>query len=355
MMDWKDFWFANKWATNSFLQQKFGIQRHDYENYFRTRPGLKDLRDKFSYSSNKTNSKDLSNIFSNVWSYYWEEESGISPTVCDKDFVEICIKFTQNIIRNSSVSFILDSKYFNRLPGADAWRSSGYTYLSYYFLNYEPTASRLKRLSVIPEMFRDTKLSNISLEDATRFLDHIYIYFYKDLSDSSSERNIIAAKERFFYSFNEPGYFTSADAQAFGFSTTIPFSYTEVKSRLKFTYGVELGFDDSPSLSWNKSKLQNLYPDLDFSKCMLCDAPSPDFHHLLFRSEYPELTYHRENVVPLCSNSHNAITRNKDPIMAAMYRECISKWKVAESGDKVKAFGHLLAQFHDRATGKNTT
>jgi hypothetical protein len=350
-MDWKDFWFANKWASNSFLQRKFGITSYDYENYFRNRSGLKELRDRFTHSNENLRAEELSLIFSDVWEYFWLEESLQKLPETDKEFLEFCIKYTQTELRNSPLSFLVDHKYFAKLPEAKSWKASGYTYLSYFFLNYEPTASRLRTLFAIPEMFRDTTLSGLSLEEATRFLSHLYLYHYKGLSESSADKSVRAAKERFYYSYKETGYFHYREARALGYSTTIPFNYAEVKERLKFTYGVELGFVDTQSLMWSKRKFKEIHPDLDLEKCAFCNAPRPDLHHLLFRSEYPELTYHRENIVPLCSTSHNAITRNRDPILNAVYRDCVAKWKAAAEGEKINVFSDILRHFHNSATG----
>ena len=353
--DWKTFWFENKWATSSFLIKKFGIQRYDWSNYFRDdlRPGLKKLRDEHSYKRQDIKPEELFDIFADVWAFYWEEETKEDLPVDAEDFVKFCLSFRLSKIKGSNVSFLIDPRYVRRLPDFKDWEDNGYTYLSYFFLNFEPTASRLNDAKIAPEMFQNTTMSHLNINQAVDFLSNLYLFHFIDLSKAATDRKLKAAKEQFYFRYNETGFFHLKEARKLGFSTTIPFSYIEVKTRLRSNYAIELGLESAESATWSKQKYLSLHPKFDGNNCLFCDAPNPDFHHLLQRAIYPELTYHPENLVPLCSTSHNAITRNKDPILTSTYRQCIEHWKAAPEGSKAEVFYDLLGRFHDLATGRS--
>lgn len=352
--DWKTFWFENKWATSGFLIDKFKIKRYDYDNFFNDnqRDDIKKFRDKHSYKRQDIKPKELRNIFADVWAFYWEEEIKEDLPVDADEFVKFCLNFRGLKIRDSNVSFLMNPNYVKRLPNFKDWEDNGYTYLSYLFLNFEPTASRLATAKIVPEMFQNTTLSQMTRDQAVDFLNDLYLFHFKGLSNNTTDRKLKAAKQQFYFCYKDTGFFNSREARKLGFSTTIPFSYIEIKERLRSNYAIELGLESNESATWSKQKYLDLNPKFDGDKCLFCDAPNPDFHHLLQRAIYPELTYHPENLVPLCSTSHNAITRNKDPILKSTYRQCIKHWKAAPDGLKAEVFNDLLSHFHDLATGR---
>ena len=354
--NWKTFWFENKWATSSFLIDKFGIKRHDYDNFFNDnhRPGIKKLRDENSHKRQNITPKELFAIFADVWSFYWEEEAKEALPVDEEKFIRFCLSFRQSEIKGSNVPFLISTKYLKNLPDFKDWEDNGYTYLSYLFLNFEPTKSRLATAKIVPEMFQNTTLSQMTRDQAVEFLNYLYLFHFIGLSKDTNDRKLRAAKEQFYFRYKETGFFQSREAQKLGFSTTIPFSYSEIKSKLRSNYAIELGLENSDSFSWSKQKYCELNPNFVGSHCHFCNAPNPDFHHLLQRAVYPELTYHPENLIPLCSTSHNAITRNKNLRLASSYRQCIEHWKSAPEGSKVEVFYELLHRFHDLATGSLT-
>ena len=80
-----------------------------------------------------------------------------------------------------------------------------------------------------------------------------------------------------------------------------------------------------------------------------------DLHHLLLRSEYPELSHDVENVVPVCVQVHAAITRDT---LGDGFRQAYSRaqkaWLKASSGGRTVRFDEVMSLAHRETIGFST-
>jgi hypothetical protein len=80
-----------------------------------------------------------------------------------------------------------------------------------------------------------------------------------------------------------------------------------------------------------------------------------DLHHLLLRSEYPELSHDVENVVPVCVQVHAAITRDT---LGDGFRQAYSRaqkaWLKASPGGRTVRFDEVMSLAHRETIGFST-
>jgi hypothetical protein len=68
-----------------------------------------------------------------------------------------------------------------------------------------------------------------------------------------------------------------------------------------------------------------------------------DLHHLLPRKDFPQFTYHPENVVALNPQVHSLITRKKWSEKAGKeYEGAIRAWQEAPEGQKLQVFDNIM-------------
>jgi len=82
---------------------------------------------------------------------------------------------------------------------------------------------------------------------------------------------------------------------------------------------------------------------MNLDNCKYCRLSPVDLHHLLPRSDFPTLTYHPENVVPLCIQTHGLITRKKwSSDLREKYVSAIRMWRAADEGKKADVFNQVM-------------
>jgi hypothetical protein len=345
-LSWKEFLFVHPWATKAVVTHYHpDIEDYDLNNYLRTHPDIKLRRDGFDPS--KLEGEPLLRVFEMIWAFYLTENAGGEISSDSDEFVRYCLKHTTDNVKRSSVGhLLLNSNYFGVLPEAEDWKSKGYTYLAYFFLNLDPTAARLKSLGVFPEMFTQTRVRDTSITANVYFVKQLYLKFYVKLYHPLLRSDALA-KEYYFHHWNDTGFFTSKHGRAYGWVAKMG-PWVTLKEQLRDEFGRELGFIKSDAEVWRSSVFREQNPSLKLDKCMFCGRPHPELHHLLPQRDYPSYVYHPENIVPLCADSHSLITHMsaRAEHLDAAYRSSIKNWLEAKAGEKAQCFHGVLADIH---------
>lgn len=80
-----------------------------------------------------------------------------------------------------------------------------------------------------------------------------------------------------------------------------------------------------------------------------------DLHHLLERSQYPDLMYEFANVIPLCTMVHTAITR-KSFIQEIQnsYKQAQRDWLKISQVQKAGVFDEIMHRMHEEIYGSRS-
>ena len=106
--------------------------------------------------------------------------------------------------------------------------------------------------------------------------------------------------------------------------------------------------------NWSSGEYRKRNPDLALNRCKYCGIQPVDLHHLLPRNEYPSLTYHPENVIPLCVQIHGLITRKKlAKEQLKKYQSAIKKWRFTKDGRKTAVFDGVMKELHQSIYGSD--
>ena len=140
----------------------------------------------------------------------------------------------------------------------------------------------------------------VGRQDAVGLVKHIYLCF---LGPSVSD-DVDELKRRLVLRHRENGFITAAVLRQYGMSALhlnrhgVP----ELVRAVAREFADELGLETKPATQWNAEAFRRDNEDTDWTLCRYCGRKPVDLHHLLLRSEYPELTYDPDNVVPLSAN-----------------------------------------------------
>ena len=349
MSDWKKFYRENKWAPSRLLVEKFGIKKHDIDNWIR-KPEVRLILNRRKWKPSKGQSpEDTSDTLQAAWKYYILEERGWSLE--NEDIVK---KLLGLRTPPSPFSFLTESKYLSKLEGYEKWRRQGFTRVAYAIYNIYPGKKFCDERHIIPELFFQTHTKNSTRQDIVRVAEHIYLWFFQKLHTDRPEV-VNGAKEEFIAMHKENNFLNQRFLQEYGISANhfAKHSYVSVIEELAFNFRRDLGLlDAQETLNWNKDKYIRQNPERDFAKCNYCTVTTVDLHHLLSRKERPDLAFNKENVVPLCTAAHTEITRNRlSDGMKILYKTAEVDWICAPSGEKIAAFDDVMQKIHEVVYG----
>ena len=308
--DWKDFLLKYKWMSYGRVHDLYGIKRHDFDN-FRRKPEVRAVLDPWRVSLQQPPER-LRAILKNAWEYYLTQVLPIDFDSSPRSWVPELLAVRN--VGKAGFSFLTGSKYLNIVcPDIlENFREHGYTNVALAVYEFFPGSDVLRRNAVLPYMFQQTHSKALESTEAGSMIEHVYLNFLTGVDGPVSAEQIRSAKERMYVRYNEPGLVTGAELSRFG----VPGNFYSKKSTLKSIlealhrkYGEELGYLDEADPTWSRPKFKKDFPERNTDSCEYCELSPVDLHHLLPRKDYPHLTYDSENVVPLCVNVHQYITR----------------------------------------------
>ena len=343
--DWQDFLIQHPWAPPRVLIAKYGINKHDVDNWLRGNPNARQILDpeRWRLTLDKP-APGIREILKEAWKYYIEEECGIDVAACTA--VRELIRIKTPV---PPFQFLADGRYLNRLPGYKTWIADGYTRVSFAVCNIWPGRAFTDERNLLPALFLQTKQTAVGRQDAIGLVKHIYLCFLYPSVGSSED-----AKRRFFARYKEHGFITGAELREHGMST-LHLNNHGVRSLLEAVaeeFAADLGLQGSAASHWNGQAFRRKNPEIDWGQCRYCRRQPVDLHHLLPRSEYPEFANDPKNVVPVCVQVHAAITRNTlgDEFLRA-YSSAQKAWLKARPGDRTAQFDEVMSFAHRETTG----
>ncbi len=342
--DWKTFLLKNPWYPKRFLVAHFGIRTYDLDNWKGNHPEVAQ-----ALANPKTNfhiaerSDDVRESLKKAWRFLFEQ-------VLEIDFKSDGA--ANEIIRlqgigKSAWGFLCDSRSFKKIDGYDEWIAEGYTQIAFVVFNIYPGEAWAHAAGILPAMFSQTgKL--LTRSELIELLENIYLRFLASLPSKPSDEEINEAKRIFYIRARENSFMTTAMLRPYGFTGHMtPHGVKDIVLAVRHKFGVELGLETDVKDSWSASKFRKQYPDRHLDQCHYCRRAPVDLHHLLPREEYAELVFEGENVVPLCTHVHAAISRNKISLDSAKeLSAATSAWKTAKKGVKLRAFDDAMRHLH---------
>ena len=308
--DWKDFLLKYKWMPSDLLRERFEIKRHDIDN-FRRSSIARTVLDPWKISLNQPPER-LREILKSAWEYYLTHVVPMDFNRSPSHWVPELLAIKN--VSKGDFSFLVNSKYLT-IACPDAlmnFRTHGYTNVALAAYEFFPGSHVLRRNAVLPYMFQQTHSKALESTNAESMIEHVYLNFLSGVVGPLSTEEIRTAKERMFVRYREAGFVTGAELSRFG----VPANFYSKKGTLKSIleslhrkYGEELGYLEEVDPNWSSTTFRNQFPDRNTDSCEYCQLSPVDLHHLLPRNEHPHLTYVSDNVVPVCVNVHQRITR----------------------------------------------
>ncbi len=161
-------------------------------------------------------------------------------------------------------------------------------------------------------MFQQTHSDALQRTDAQSMIEHVYLNFISGEGVHSSQEQLRGAKERMYVRYRETDFVTGAELSRFGVPANFYLQQgglQQILRDLHHKYGVELSYVDEGGNTWSSAKFRERFPERNLDSCEYCGLSPVDLHHLLPRDDHPSLIYDGNNVVPLCVNVHQRITR----------------------------------------------
>ena len=309
-MDWKDFLLKYKWMPSDQLRQRFGIKRHDIDN-FRRKPEVRAVLDPWRISLTQPLER-LREILKSAWGYYFTQVEHIDFDTSRSLWVPKLLA-TKNVSKGD-FSFLTNSKYLKIVcpEPLKNFRERGYTNIALAAYEFYPGSDVLRRNAVLPYMFQQTHSKALESTDAESMIEHVYLNFLTGFDAPLSLDQMKFAKEKMYVRYRETDFVTGTELSHFG----VPANFYSKKGTLSSIleslhrkYGEELGYLEDVNPNWSSTTFKKQFPDRNTGSCEYCHLMPVDLHHLLPRKEHPHLTYVSDNVVPVCVNVHQRITR----------------------------------------------
>lgn len=352
--DWKDFVIKYKWAQLRLLRSLFpDFNDYDMSNWLKydsVRSILKRSEWKLGEKQTKEN---ILKILKSMWQYYLHDECNFD--INHPDIVESLIFHTLN--RKSPVhSSLVSTRYLSRInPKIDRWLSKGYTIYAYGIMHIYPGWDWCQSRFLRPEMFLQSG-QDLELEEVLALMENIWLRHIKKIPITATIDDINFAKEIFCARYLETGFITSRDWMRYGVSLKMAKnSHVRLSSLLANKFGIDLGINlgTNNDKSWNSQKFRLQNPGLPLDKCRYTGSLPADLHHLLDRANFPEYTYHAENVVPLDPGVHACITRRKwTPHLEKEYQIAMRAWRDAPDGRKMEVFDSVMERIVRHVRGE---
>ena len=308
--DWKNFLLEYKWMPTRQLVERFGIKKHDVDN-FRRKSEVRSVLAPWRISLDQSPER-LRKILQSAWKYYLTHAMPIDFKASTASWVPELLAVKN--ISKSSFSFLTNSKYLTVACPDEFkdFRKHGYTNVALGVYEFWPGSAFLRPMGVLPYMFQQTHRDALSQTDAISMIEHVYLNFLSREGGMSPQEQLRQTQERMYVRYREAGFITSTELSRFGVPGNFYSQQGGLKSILKelhHKYGVELGYVDKGDSTWSSKKFRQQCPERNFDSCEYCGLSPVELHHLLPHRDYQSLVYESENVVPLCANVHRRITR----------------------------------------------
>ena len=354
--DWKSYLLEYKWMPSGLLRQRFGINQHDIDN-FRRKPEVRAVLEPWRISLTQP-PELLRAILKGAWEYYLTQVESIDFDSSPASWVPKLIAIKN--VGKSGFSFLTGPKYLSiACPGAYAdFRNRGYTNSALAAYEFFPGSDWLRRNAVLPYMFQQTHSKALKSTDAQSMVEHVYLNFIWGADGPISAEQDRSAKEELYVRYRETGFVTGDKLSRFGVPANFYLKKGSLKSILEALhrkYGAELGYLEEIEPTWSSSKFRRQFPEGNTTSCEYCGLRPVDLHHLLTRKDYPDLIYDNENVVPLCVNVHQRITRGDWTVKEERAYNKASKDWLSASKDKSRKhlFKSAMELIHSEAYGNS--
>jgi hypothetical protein len=346
---WKDVLIRYKWMPARVLVRKFGLKKHDVDN-FRRRPDVARMLEGWRISRTMAPER-LREILKEAWEYYLTVERPLGIDASSSQWIPRLLQLSGIRDDPAGFGFLVDSRYLRAAFGSayDAFLARGHTTTAYAAFECYPGRNALGLAGVLPFMFYQTHKRVLEHVDTIAMVDHVYIRFHDPATNSPAAVDHL--KERLIARYREPGFITGEFLAQFGVPSNF---YAELGLRgilasLALKYSADLGRDGKRSRGWSASEFVRKNPGGAFEKCCICGLRPVDLHHLLPRSQYPALAYEQQNVLPLCVQVHQYITRRLwTPAEQQTYVGTYKRWLREKRSD---VFDSALAILHDAVYG----
>ena len=124
--------------------------------------------------------------------------------------------------------------------------------------------------------------------------------------------------------------------------------YREWEKNLANKFGIDLGLEEETTEKgsrWNTRTYREQNSRRSLDRCAYTNSIPVDLHHLLPRKDFPQFTYHPENVVALNPQVHSLITRKKwSEKSEEKYEDAIRRWQEAPEGRKLQVFDDVMKE-----------
>lgn len=342
--DWKTFALQHPWYPSRLLVKHFGLKKYDLDNWKRVHPQVREalLRPPDNFREAESPS-DILRSLTKAWRFFIENVLQLDLT---QDTAGLSIAKLQGIGK-SDWAFLLDSRILGKLNDYNDWIAQGYTQLAYVVFHIYPGRNWAETSGLRPSLFSQTSKIHTRGE-LVELLEHVYLRFLADLPQSPSPDDISDAKRVFYVRASEASFITNEVLSSYGFRAHMtPHGIKDIVNAVRQKFGADLGLEALAISNWSTSEFRKRFPKRELSVCQYCGRKPVDLHHLLERSEYPELIYEDDNVVPLCTLVHSAITRNVISVESA--RQLIraaEQWKTSKDG-RLATFDNVMRAIHN--------
>ncbi len=343
--DWKTFLLNYPWYPKRLLVAHFGIQPYDLDNWKRTHPEVRHaLRNPRTNIDFAKNTADAQNALWGAWRFLFEEVLEIDSYQAEN------VPKILNLqgISKSVWGFLLSRDRLAKIDGYDAWISQGYTQLAFIACRIFPGEEWARKMGVLPAMFAQTS-KELRKPELEEMLSHIYLKFLANLPDGATEQQVNQAKLIYCTRAGENSFLTAPMFRQYGLTSHLakPYALKDVIEGLRHRWKVEQNLESASSHNWSAAEFRRRYSTGKLDECRYCRRKPVDLHHLLSRDSYPELTFNMENVVPLCTLVHSAITRKAlSQPSSAMIDAAEKNWKKAQPGERTASFDAAMQQIH---------
>jgi hypothetical protein len=342
--DWKTFLLKNRWYPKRLLVAHFNIRPYDLDNWKRSHPevtqALADPRYNFHFAET---SNDVRDSLRKAWCFLFEQvlEIDFSGDLAPREIIKL-----QGIAK-SDWGLLCDRRIFEKMDGYDEWIAEGYTQIAFVVFKIYPGEQWARATGISPAMFSQTR-KLLTRAELVGILEGIYLQFLADLPGNPSDKEVSEAKEIFYIRARESSFITNSMLRPYGFTEHMTQDgVKDIILALRHKFAVELGLEAGVKDGWSASKFRKMHTSANLNKCRYCSRTPVDLHHLLSREEYSELIYDAENVVPLCTLVHSAITRNKiSHDSAEKLRNAVSAWIAAKRSRKLDVFNEVMHELH---------
>jgi hypothetical protein len=347
--DWKTFLIRNKWAPVRLIQKLYPDfnPRYDLANWTKT-PRVKQLLNREYWSpSLRMEDDQAGEVLKAIFKYYFEEDLGIDFNDADAAYQLISHSWD----RRHELYVYTGTDYLALTKGDHAaWRRKGYTNTAFIAYHLYPGMQWCIKRALMPEMFYQSENDKIDDKTVLAMMEIIWLRHIQGLNNQASPEEIKNAKEEFWCRCEEREFIRQKEHwMRWGISALLlkrkP-GYREWEINLANKFGIDLGLEEETTekgARWNTRSYREQNPNRSLDRCEYSNSIPVDLHHLLPRKDFPQFTYHPENVVALNPQVHSLITRKKWSEKAGKeYEGAIRAWQEAPEGQKLQVFDNIM-------------